>query len=45
MIGGAVAACELLHDLVNRRTKAALEIDEGAILVEQDRADGRGISG
>ena len=38
MVGGAVAACEMLHDLVSRRTKAALEIDEGAILVEQDGA-------
>ena len=39
IVGGAVAACEMLHHLPNRRTKAALEVDEGAILVEQDRTD------
>ncbi len=41
--GGAIAAREMLHDLVDRRTEAALEVDEGAVLVEQDRPDRRGV--
>ena len=39
VIGGAVAACQMLHHRPNRRTEGALEVDKGAILVEQDRTD------
>ena len=39
-VGGAVAAREMLHHRLNRRTPGTLEVNERAILVEQDCTDG-----